>query len=226
MTAGPDRLIVALDVADLAQASALLGRLRPRVRWFKVGSELFTAAGPRAVALVLDSGGRVFLDVKYHDIPHTVGRAVAAAARMGVSMVNVHAAGGEAMLRAAAATREGAGVLLIGVTALTSLAEDPLTVAEQARLVQAAGLDGVVASAREAALIKATCGPRFLVVTPGIRPAGAPGDDQHRTATPGEAVAAGSDYLVVGRPITAAPDPLQAAERILGEMHDAVAGPA
>lgn len=218
-----DRLIVALDVPDLAEAALLLARLRPLVRWFKVGSELFTAAGPRAVALVLESGGRVFLDMKYHDIPQTVGRAVASAGRLGVSMVNVHAAGGEAMLRAAAGAR-GAGVLLIGVTVLTSLQDDPLTVADQARRVQEAGLDGVVASAREAALIKQACGDRFLVVTPGIRPADAPEDDQRRTATPGEAVAAGSDFLVVGRPITAARDPAQAAERILDEMRDAVAG--
>jgi orotidine-5'-phosphate decarboxylase len=137
-------------------------------------------------------------------------------------MVNVHAAGGEAMLRAAADAR-GAGVLLIGVTVLTSLQDDPLTVADQARRVQEAGLDGVVASAREAALIKQACGDRFLVVTPGIRPADAPEDDQRRTATPGEAVAAGSDFLVVGRPITTARDPAQAAERILDEMRDAVA---
>jgi orotidine-5'-phosphate decarboxylase len=221
-----ERLIIALDVADLAQAGALLTRLRPLVHWFKVGSELFTAAGPRAVAAVLDAGGRVFLDVKYHDIPHTVGRAVAAAARLGVSMLNVHAAGGEAMLRAAVAAREGTEVLLIGVTALTSLDENPLRVADQARRVRASGLDGVVASARETALIKQTCGERFVVVTPGIRPADAASDDQRRTATPGEAVTAGSDFLVVGRPVTAAADPLRAAERILDEMRHAVPDPA
>ena len=221
-----ERLIIALDVPDLAGAGSLLTRLRPLVQWFKVGSELFTAAGPRAVAAVLGAGGRVFLDVKYHDIPHTVGRAVAAAAGLGVSMLNVHAAGGEAMLRAASAAREGTDVLLLGVTALTSLDEDPAYVVEQARRVQAAGLDGVVASAREVALIKRACGERFVVVTPGIRPAEAAPDDQRRTATPGEAMTAGSDFLVVGRPVTAAADPLKAAERILDEMRHALPSPA
>jgi orotidine-5'-phosphate decarboxylase len=221
-----ERLIIALDVPGLAEAGALLARLRPMVQWFKVGSELFTAVGPRAVALVLDAGGRVFLDVKYHDIPHTVGRAVAAAARLGVSMLNVHAAGGEAMLHAAAAAREGTEVLLVGVTALTSLDEDPARVADQARRVQAAGLDGVVASAREATLIKKSCGERFVVVTPGIRPGNTATDDQRRTATPGEAISAGSDFLVVGRPVTAAADPLKAAQRILDEMRCAVPDPA
>ena len=141
-------------------------------------------------------------------------------------MLNVHAAGGEAMLRAAVEAREGTEVLLIGVTALTSLDEQPLRVADQARRVRASGLDGVVASVRETALIKQTCGEPFVVVTPGIRPADGASDDQRRTATPGEAVTAGSDFLVVGRPVTAAVDPLRAAERILDEMRHAVPDPA
>lgn len=221
-----ERLIVALDVPSLDEAADLVRSLRPAVRWFKVGSELFTAAGPPAVALVLEHGGRVFLDVKYHDIPHTVGRALAAAGRLGVSMVNVHAAGGDAMLRAAAAARRHHPMLVIGVTVLTSAHDDAPRIAAVARQVQEAGLDGVVASARETAIIKARCGSSFVVVTPGIRPAGLAGDDQRRTATPSAAAAAGSDFLVVGRPIIAARDPLHAAEQIMDQITRASAAPA
>ncbi|HEY6103063.1 MAG TPA: orotidine-5'-phosphate decarboxylase [bacterium] len=213
-----DRLIVALDMPALEQTGALLGRLIPVVRWFKVGSELFTAAGPRAVALVLDQGGQVFLDLKYHDIPHTVGRAVASAVRLGVSMLNVHISGGREMMRAAADARAGSPVAVLGVTVLTSLEEDAARVTDLARLARESGLDGVVASPREAAAIKRDCGQSFLVVTPGIRPASISEDDQRRSTTPGAAIRGGSDYLVVGRPVLAAPDPAGAAQGILDEM--------
>ena len=220
-----DRLIVALDVPGLDHAGELLDRLIPVVRWFKIGSELFTAAGPRAVTLVLDRGGRVFLDLKYHDIPHTVGRAVASAVRLGVSMLNVHISGGREMMRAAADARAGAPVSVIGVTVLTSAEADVERVVELARLAREGGLDGVVASPGEAAAIKRVCGRSFLVVTPGIRPASIGGDDQRRSTPPGAAIRGGSDYLVVGRPVLAASDPAGAVQRILDEMRHAEGGP-
>lgn len=217
-----DRLIVALDVPALREAVALIGRLRPMVRWFKVGSELFTAAGPGAVTAVHDHGGRVFLDLKFHDIPATVAGAVTAAARLGVAMLTVHIAGGEAMLRAAAAAATGATgpprPLVIGVTLLTSQDGGVGHIVDAARLAQACGLDGVVASAREAPQIKEACGTEFVVIAPGIRPAPVVGDDQRRTTTPEDAVRWGADYLVVGRPITRADDPQRAAEAVLASM--------
>lgn len=238
-----DRLVVALDVADLAQAEAMLDRLAGVATSFKVGMELFYAVGPRAVESVHRRGGRVFLDLKLHDIPHTVARAARAIADLGVWMFNLHAAGGGEMLRrGAAAARERAAQsglpapLVIGVTALTSLDEATLrrevgvdrpladAVAHWARLSQASGCDGVIASPREAAIIRAQCGPSFLCVTPGVRPAGSAADDQRRATTPSDAVRAGADYLVVGRPITGAPDPAAAARRILDEIAAAAAG--
>ncbi|MDQ7842494.1 MAG: orotidine-5'-phosphate decarboxylase [Armatimonadota bacterium] len=237
-----DRLIVALDVPDLAAAAVLVGRLRPAVSWFKIGSQLFTAAGPAAVALVHDAGGRVFLDLKFHDIPTTVAGAVAVAAGLGVAMVNVHTAGGEAMLRAAVAACAAAAPagsrapgwtrpVLIGVTLLTS---DPDTgdlvhrAVSAAEVARSCGLDGVVCSPRECAAIKDRCGRGFVVVTPGIRlppsAAGAVTDDQRRTATPAEAVRAGADFLVVGRPIVRARDPLAAAAAVIAEIEAALAG--
>ena len=213
-----ERLIVALDVPALDEARVVVTRLAPVVRWFKVGSELFTAAGPRAVGLVLEQGGRVFLDLKFHDIPHTVRGAVASAVRLGVSMVNVHISGGDEMMRAAAESRGSAPVYMIGVTALTSVDEDVARIVEMARSAGAAGLDGVVASPRETAAIKAACGAPFVVVTPGIRLSPIASDDQRRTATPAAAVEGGSDFLVVGRPVLTAPDPLEAVERIVDEI--------
>jgi orotidine-5'-phosphate decarboxylase len=212
-------------VPSLNAAAALVGELIGVVDWFKVGSELFTAAGPDAVELVLGRGGRVFLDLKYHDIPTTVGGAVAAAASLGVSMLDVHVAGGREMLRAAVEARTStpaARLALLGVTLLTS---DPDTAAaprvlEWARGARDAGLQGVVASALEAAAIKAACGRDFLVVTPGIRPSTASHHDQRRIMTPHQASAAGSDYLVVGRPITQAADPRRAAEEILRQIDE------
>lgn len=224
MTAAADRLIVALDTPTLDEAEAIVARLRPVVRWFKVGSELFTAAGPEALRMVHRYDASVFLDLKWHDIPNTVASAVQSAARLGVAMMNVHTSAGEAALRAAADAAKsvhlagGRRAFLIGVTVLTSDRADVERVTATARLAEACGLHGVVASAREAAAIKAACGERFLVVAPGIRAGTIPGDDQHRTATPAEAIRMGADYLVVGRPVTRASDIRAAAEAILAEV--------
>jgi orotidine-5'-phosphate decarboxylase len=218
--AAADRLIVALDVPTLVDASSLVTVLSPSVQWFKVGSDLFTAAGPQAVELIRTRGGYVFLDLKFHDIPRSVGAAVAAAARLGVAMVDVHIAAGEAALRAAveaAASRSR----VLGVTRLTSLEDGPgglADIVDAAALAKWCGLDGVVASAHEAAAIKAACGQKFLVVTPGIRPVGTSADDQRRHATPAEAICAGADYLVVGRPVLASADPAGVVSSLLREM--------
>jgi orotidine-5'-phosphate decarboxylase len=222
------RVIVALDFADPARALALADRLDPAACAVKVGKELFVAGGPEPVRRLVAQGFRVFLDLKFHDIPNTVAQACTAAARLGVWMLNVHAAGGRAMLAAARealaqrATGQGAPrPLLIAVTVLTSLADADLretgveaTAAQQAarlaRLAAACGLDGVVCSAAEAPALRAAHGASFRLVTPGIRPAGSARDDQARIVTPVAAIANGADYLVIGRPITQAPDPLAA----------------
>lgn len=236
-----DRLIVALDVPGRDSALALARCLGPVAGRFKVGLELFTAAGPGLVAEIAAAdpatGGRVFLDLKFHDIPNTVAGAVRAAVRTGAWMMNVHASGGREMMHraAAAAAEESARLgtprpLVVAVTVLTSLdavaltdevgvGRDPLShvlfLAERAR---EAGLDGVVCSPLEVGAVKRACGREFLAVTPGVRPVAAAAGDQRRHLTPAAAVAAGADYLVVGRPITAAPDSLAAARRLLGEM--------
>jgi orotidine-5'-phosphate decarboxylase len=228
------RILIALDVSTLAEATALADRLRGQVGGFKIGKQLFTAVGPEVVRALVSRGDRVFLDLKFHDIPNTVAGAVSAAADLGVWMLNVHASGGAAMMEAArqaadrsAARHGGAKPLVIAVTVLTSLDEDslkavgidrdPLDLAVRLALIaQTAGLDGVVASPRETAAIRQACGPGFVIVTPGIRGGSAVAgpDDQQRTMTPAGAVAAGSSYLVVGRPITGAPDPREAARKI------------
>ncbi len=224
-----ERLIVALDVASAVEATALVRRLRGRVGMFKVGSQLFTAAGPEFVRGLVDGGERVFLDLKYHDIPNTVAHAVAAAAQLGVSLVDVHALGGRAMLEAAAGALPAMATRLLAITVLTSQSEDslgelgvagglPAAVCRLATLAQAAGVDGVVASPHEVALIRESCGSEFVIVTPGIRPRGSAKGDQARAATPAAALAAGADYLVIGRPILEAPDPIAAVETILAEM--------
>jgi orotidine-5'-phosphate decarboxylase len=225
------RVIVALDFADADAALALAQRLDPRQCKVKVGKELFTAAGPRLVEQLVSRGFRVFLDLKFHDIPNTVAAACRAAARLGVWMMNVHALGGKAMLSAARdAVPSGPDTpRLIAVTLLTSMDMADLVdigiagtaneaVLRLATLAQSAGLDGVVCSAREAAKLRAVCGNRFCLVTPGIRPAAEPAEDQQRIMTPAAAMAAGSNYLVIGRPITRAADPLAALQSINREI--------
>ena len=224
-----DRLIVALDVPSLAEAKKLVEALAGTVGMFKVGSQLFTAAGPDAVRWLVARGERVFLDLKFHDIPNTVASAVSSAVQLGVSLVDVHASGGRAMLEAGVRARGSASARLLAITILTSHDEDglaelglagpiPSAVQRLARLAMTAGIDGVVASAAEAPLIRKACGAELLIVTPGIRPAGSERNDQARAATPAAALEAGADYIVVGRPITAAPDPRAAAEAIVAEM--------
>lgn len=225
-------LIVALDVGELAAAASLVAQLYPTVRFFKVGVQLFTAEGPRAVEMVRQRGGQVFLDLKLHDIPNTVAGAVREAARIGVAMCTLHASGGRSMLQAAAAavTPGRSAMRLLAVTVLTSLdsrgleeatgsgLDLPQQVVRLASFARESGLDGVVASPHEITLLRAALGPSMLIVTPGIRPAWASADDQRRFMTPGEAAAAGADYLVIGRPITEASDPVAAARRILDEL--------
>jgi orotidine-5'-phosphate decarboxylase len=236
---GSDRLLVALDVERLDEADALLDRLEGTIGGCKIGSQLFTAAGPVAIEHALKRGYRVFLDLKYHDIPNTVTGAVREATRLGVFMLNVHASGGAAMMRAAATSAAKAagdfGVvrpICLGVTVLTSLDRRALEtevgvagtvqahVLRLAERARAAGLDGCVASPQEIALLRGTLGRQWVIVTPGIRPAER-GDDQARIATPEAAVRAGADYLVVGRPITAAPDPVAAARAIVAAVSTA-----
>lgn len=234
---GKQGLCVALDGSDRIWILAIAAALANHVGWLKVGLEAFTAHGPSLVEEVAALGPQVFLDLKLHDIPATVGRAAANCAACGASMLTVHAAGGRTMLEAAAAgVRRGAGDApprVVAVTVLTSLDGTALAeleisrqpvdlVASWARLAREAGLDGVVASAHEAATIRQDCGSGFLIVTPGIRPASSAVDDQRRVVTPAEAVRAGADILVVGRPITGANDPVEAARSILGEMATAV----
>jgi orotidine-5'-phosphate decarboxylase len=227
-----DQLLVALDVDTAAEARALADALRGAVGGFKIGSRLFTSHGPTVVEQLVARGDRVFLDLKFHDIPNTVAGAIAAAVRLGVWMVNVHAAGGAAMMRAAveaardeAARRSTRPPLVIAVTMLTSLSESNLaesgfsgsmgqSVERLARLAQDSGLDGVVASPQEISFIRQTCGPPFTIVTPGIRGADDERGDQSRTMSAPDALKAGAGYLVVGRPIIAAPDPRKAAEGI------------
>ncbi len=226
-------LIVALDYPEADSALAMAARLDPRACRVKVGKELFVAAGPAVVEALQERGFGVFLDLKFHDIPRTVARACQAAARLGVWMLNVHASGGRAMMEAAREALEGRAVrpLLIGVTVLTSLdaaalaevgcpADPEAQVERLAALGAAAGLDGVVCSAREAARLR-TRFPDLLRVTPGIRPAGADVQDQKRVMTPTAALAAGADHLVVGRPVTAAPDPAAALAALLAEIQAA-----
>ena len=227
-----DRLVVALDVPTPQEAAALVERLAGLAGMFKVGSQLFTAGGPELVRGLVARGEKVFLDLKYHDIPNTVAGAVSAACRLGVSLVDVHALGGKAMMEAAVGAMPAMGTRLLAITVLTShdaaslaalgmAADLDQAVRRLALLAHAAEVDGVVASPHEVPLIREACGREFLVVTPGIRPAGARAGDQARAATPAAALAAGADLLVVGRPIIEAPDPAAAARAILREMEGA-----
>lgn len=238
-------VLVALDVESAAKAIELADLLRGAVGGYKIGKQLFTATGPAMVRELTSHGDRVFLDLKFHDIPNTVAGAVQSAVATGAWMVNVHASGGTAMMKAAVeAAKKSADALgcrrplVIGVTVLTSMTDAMLqetgvarTVMQQvvhlAQLARAAGLDGVVASPQETRAIREACGPDFQIVTPGIRPL-RPGsgqaadqqgkDDQARTLTPAEAISAGATYLVIGRPITGAPNPREAAERIAATL--------
>ena len=230
------RLIVALDLADLERAKELAAVLAPEVGLFKVGKQLFVNAGPDVVRTIHDLGGEVFLDLKFHDIPNTVAAAAVEAARLGVRLFNVHASGGrEMMLETAKAVDEVAEKegprrpAVLGVTVLTSLDQADMEtlgirggvavqVVRLADMTREAGLAGVVCSAQEAPDIRRRCGADFMLVTPGIRPAGQQTGDQKRVLTPGEAVLAGIDYIVVGRPITGADDPVGAARSVVAEM--------
>jgi orotidine-5'-phosphate decarboxylase len=225
-----DRLIVALDVTSAPEARRIASLLRGYAGIYKVGKQLFTAEGPGLVR-ELSASGRVFLDLKFHDIPHTVAAAVREAAKLGVHMLTVHASGGTAMLRAAvAAARETSPApQILAVTVLTSLNDSDLQeigvsgrvldqVLRLASLARAQGCDGVVASAREAAELRRELGSGFSIVTPGVRPAGSPVGDQARVVTPAQAFQAGASHIVVGRPITEAADPATTAQAILDEI--------
>ena len=226
-----ERLIVALDVPNAQAAGELVSSIGDAAGIYKVGLQLFTAEGPGLVRDLVSSGRQVFLDLKLHDIPTTVGRAVKSAASLGVSMLTVHAAGGSDMLRAAV---EAAGQRsnILAVTVLTSFGDEDLReigvpgpipdqVLRLAFLAQKAGCAGVVTSARETALVRKSLGESFAIVNPAIRPAGIAQDDQERTATPAEAILAGATHIVVGRPITKAEDPARAAQKIVLEMEQA-----
>ena len=236
-----EKIIVALDVPSADTALRVAQKLHGHVGMFKVGKEVFTAAGPAVVRDLLAEGNEVFLDLKFHDIPNTVRAAAQQAGMLGVSMLTIHASGGRKMIAAAtegvrtAAQARGVAqpTRVLAVTALTSLGAEDLAevgfqgspeevVVRLARLALAAGADGVVASPREIAVIRQACGSNFLIVTPGIRPATGASDDQARTATPESAIRAGADYLVIGRPITGAADPAAAADAIAAEMEKAL----
>jgi orotidine-5'-phosphate decarboxylase len=225
------KLIIALDVSSAAAAHKIVTAVGDSALTYKVGMQLYTAEGPRVVRDLVASGRRVFLDLKYHDIPTTVAAAVHEAARLGVSMLTVHAAGGNKMLHAAvdAARANNPALLVLGVTVLTSLDQNELekvgfqgTVSDEVLRLSAMALDngckGIVTSAREAAAVRAELGHNFAIVTPGVRPAGSRHGDQARVATPAEAIAAGASHIVVGRPITEAADPAAEARAILAQI--------
>lgn len=235
MTRAPERVCLALDFATGAEVLAAARRFAGRVGWLKIGLEAFVSEGPAIVSEVARLPARVFLDLKLHDIPTTVARAVSAAARSGASMVNVHALGGRAMLQAA---REAAGhsrLRLVAVTLLTSIdaaalsdlpmAGHPEGIARRlALLAKDCGLDGVVCSASDVPVIRAACGPGFLTVVPGIRPASSASADQKRIATPQAAISAGADLLVIGRPVLASSDPEAALKSVLEEIESSLPG--
>jgi orotidine-5'-phosphate decarboxylase len=228
-----DRLIVALDVAGATQARQIVQAIGEAATTYKIGKQLFTAEGPQVVRDLVASGRKVFLDLKYHDIPTTVAGAVRSAAELGVSMLTVHASGGSKMLKAAveAASQSStkAKPMVLAVTVLTSLSDSDLQelgiagdvlsqVLRLGALARAAGCGGLVASAQEARELRKALGEGFAIVTPGVRPAGASAGDQARVVTPKDAIAAGATYLVVGRPILEAPDPAKAAQQIADEI--------
>ena len=225
------RLIVALDVSSSVAARKIVTSVGDSAHAYKVGMQLFTAEGPTIVRDLVGSGRRIFLDLKYHDIPNTVGAAVREAAQVGVSMLTVHACGGARMLRAAAEAAQAVNpnLLVLAATVLTSLDEADLNmlglrggvldqVLRLAALALSNGCQGIVASAQEASALREEFGRDFIIVTPGVRPAGSGADDQVRVVTPAEAIAAGASYIVVGRPITEAPDPAAETRAILGQL--------
>lgn len=228
-----EQLIVALDVSSAAQAQKIVSSLGESISFYKVGMQLYTAEGPSIVRELVASGKRVFLDLKYHDIPNTVGAAVREAGKLGVSLLTVHGSGGRKMMRAAteAARESNPAMKVVVVTVLTSMDQEDLNeimhgnleeqVVYLADLALKAGCHGVVSSAREVRVLRTRLGNDFLVITPGVRPVGAAHGDQARVVTPGEAIAAGSTHLVVGRPITGAADPAQQAEKIIREIEQA-----
>ncbi len=226
-----DKLIISLDGDSLEHAGLLVDTLKSEVTNFKVGMQLFTSCGPSAIKMIQDHGGKVFLDLKYHDIPSTVAKAVYSATKLGVAMINVHATGGRKMMAEALAAAQDAAEkeppMIIGVTVLTSMEslgdigiqyEIREQVVRLAKLANEVGLQGVLASPLEIQPIRAACGKKFTIVTSGIRPAGTHLDDQARIASPKQAIQAGADFLVVGRPVTEAKDPLAAVKVILKEM--------
>ena len=224
------RLIVALDVSTAAAAQKIVAAVGDSALTYKVGMQLYTAEGPQVVRDLVASGRRVFLDLKYHDSPNTVGAAVSEAAKLGVSMLTVHASGSGKMLRAAVdAAKTQPNLMVLAVTVLTSMDGNDLekigvrgtvedSVARLAAIALANGCQGVVASAREASTLRAELGDRFAIVTPGVRPAGTAVGDQVRVVTPAEAIASGASHIVVGRPITEAADPAAEARAILGQI--------
>ena len=224
-----NRIIIPLDM-EYTSAVSIADKLDPNICRLKVGNQLFTSSGPKIVKTLHDKGFEIFLDLKFHDIPNTVYESVRSAANLGVWMINVHASGGSKMLDASKKALEGFDKppLLVGVTILTSISEEILTeigfnnldkqVMRLTKLAERSGLDGVVCAASDASKVKQTCGESFLTVTPGIRPKDADLNDQSRTSTPKEAIANGSDFLVIGRPITGSEDPTNALEKIYKEV--------
>lgn len=223
----PNPVICALDTVELPQARALAQQVKDHVGALKLGLEFFTANGPQGVRAVAELGLPIFLDLKFHDIPNTVAGAIRAVAGLPVFMMTVHTTGGRAMMEAAVAEAKkmASCPMVVGVTVLTSMNQQDLNqigvsseVADQvqnmALLARESGLDGVVCSPHEIALVRRACGPDFMIVTPGVRPVGSDAGDQKRVMTPAEALAAGADFLVIGRPITSAPDPTEAAKEI------------
>jgi orotidine-5'-phosphate decarboxylase len=227
--AAKDKIIVPLDVPTREASRSLINRVGGTIGFFKVGSQLFTATGPAIIEGIKASGSKVFLDLKFHDIPNTVRKAVESACALGVDMLTIHLSGGRAMCEAAVVGKGGARTLILGVTVLTSLNNESIAevgfrtsvqgeVLLLADLAKDVGITGLVASPLELAAIRNRFGALFVTVVPGIRPKWSETDDQTRTMTPREALRAGADYLVIGRPITAAPDPLEAAKRIVDEL--------
>ena len=229
MTKPADKIIVALDVPSKADALRLVEQLRPEVSFFKIGLQLYTAEGPEIVRAVLSKGAKIFLDLKLHDIPNTVARAVESANNLGVQLLTIHLSGGGEMIRAAIGAKKG-NMSILGVTVLTSATQQTLGeigIQEQldryvlrlGNLGISAGIDGLVASPFEVKFLRAEFGDKIKIVVPGIRPSGADAGDQKRTMTPREAIEAGADYLVIGRPITAHKNPREAVEKILAEIN-------